>query len=51
MIRLPRWKVFVVIAALVFGVVFTVPNFLPSSVLATMPGWLPHNRINLGLDL
>ena len=51
MIRLPRWKVFVVIAALVFGVVFTLPNLLPASVLASMPGWLPHNRINLGLDL
>lgn len=51
MIRLPRWKVIVCIAALVFGVLFTLPNVLPSKVLAGMPGWLPHNKINLGLDL
>jgi len=51
MIRLPRWKVIAVLAALVFGVLFALPNVLPNSVLAQMPGWLPHNRINLGLDL
>ena len=51
MIRLPRWKVIVVIAALVFGVLFTLPNLLPSQTLSSLPGWLPHNRINLGLDL
>ena len=51
MIRLPRWKVILVLAALVFGVLFTLPNVLPASTLATLPGWLPHNKINLGLDL
>lgn len=51
MIRLPRWKVILVIAALVFGVLFTLPNVLPNQTLAQLPGWLPHNRINLGLDL
>jgi preprotein translocase subunit SecD len=51
MIRLPRWKVILVIAALVFGVLFAMPNVLPNSTLAALPGWLPHNRINLGLDL
>jgi preprotein translocase subunit SecD len=51
MIRLPRWKVILCIAALVFGVLFTLPNVLPSKVLAGMPSWMPHNRINLGLDL
>ena len=48
MIRLPKWKVFIVIAALVFGVVFALPNILPAGAL---PGWMPHNKINLGLDL
>ena len=51
MIRLPRWKVIVVIAALAFGVLFTLPNVLPTQTLAALPAWMPHNRINLGLDL
>ena len=51
MIRLPRWKVIAVIVALVYGVAFTLPNVLPNPVLAQLPAWLPHNRINLGLDL
>ncbi len=51
MIRLPRWKVIAVLVALVFGVLFTLPNVLPASTLASLPGWLPHSRINLGLDL
>jgi preprotein translocase subunit SecD len=51
MIRLARWKVIVCIAALVFGVVFTLPNVLPSQTLASLPAWIPHQKINLGLDL
>ena len=51
MIRLPRWKVITVLAALVFGVLFTLPNVLPNQVLASLPAWMPHNKINLGLDL
>src|SRR5665213_872887 len=51
MIRLPKWKVIVCLAALVFGVLFTLPNLLPPKALAALPAWLPHNRINLGLDL
>ena len=51
MIRLPRWKVIAVIVALVYGVAFTLPNVLPNPVLAQLPAWLPHSRINLGLDL
>lgn len=51
MIRLPRWKVIVCLAALLFGLLFAAPNVLPASVLASLPSWLPHNKINLGLDL
>lgn len=51
MMRLPRWKVIVCLAALVFGVLFTLPNVLPDNVLASLPSWAPHNRLNLGLDL
>jgi preprotein translocase subunit SecD len=51
MLELPRWRVILCLAAAIFGLAFTVPNVLPDSVLARMPDWLPHQKLNLGLDL
>lgn len=51
MMRLPRWKVILCIVALVYGVVFSLPNVLPDSVLKQVPSWVPLQRLNLGLDL
>src|SRR5512146_3425004 len=51
MLNLSRWKVTLVIAALVFGILFTLPNLLPTNLRAQMPGWLPSKTLNLGLDL
>ncbi|HZC15536.1 MAG TPA: protein translocase subunit SecD, partial [Caulobacteraceae bacterium] len=51
MLELPRWRVILCLAAAVFGLLFTLPNALPDNVLARMPGWLPHQKLNLGLDL
>jgi len=51
MIRLARWKVILCILAVVFGVVFTLPNLLPDQTLSAFPAWVPHKRLNLGLDL
>ncbi len=48
MLVLSRWKIVLVLASLVFGLVFTLPNLVPSGVL---PSWLPNQRLNLGLDL
>ena len=39
------------LAALVFGVLFTMPNVLPAAMMAQVPAWLPHQKLNLGLDL
>ncbi|MGC1300883.1 MAG: protein translocase subunit SecD [Caulobacteraceae bacterium] len=50
MIQLRTWKVVLVLLAAVFGVVFTLPNALPTSVTAHMPAALSQ-RLNLGLDL
>jgi len=36
---------------MVFGIVFTLPNLLPGKVVDNLPGWVPHQRLNLGLDL
>ena len=51
MLQLRPWKVAIVVFALLFGVVFTLPNLLPRSVTDSLPGWVPAARLNLGLDL
>ena len=51
MLELPRWRTILCLAAAIFGLVFTLPNVLPDSVLASLPSWLPHQKLNLGLDL
>jgi preprotein translocase subunit SecD len=51
MLRLSRWKVILVVLAVLFGVVFTLPNVLPQKTLDSLPGWVPNKKLNLGLDL
>ena len=51
MLRLTRWKVILVVLAVLFGVVFTLPNVLPQKTLDSLPGWVPKKKLNLGLDL
>jgi preprotein translocase subunit SecD len=51
MMTLSRWKIFAVVASAIFGLLFTLPNLVPANVLAAMPSWLPHQKLNLGLDL
>src|SRR6185312_5737755 len=51
MLRLSRWKVALVVLAVLFGVVFTLPNALPQKTLDVLPGWFPKQKLNLGLDL
>ena len=51
MLTLSRWKVILVTLAVLFGVVFTLPNVLPQKTLDSLPGWVPKQKLNLGLDL
>ncbi|MDP1736366.1 MAG: protein translocase subunit SecD [Caulobacter sp.] len=51
MMTLSRWKFITVAAAIIFGLLFALPNVLPASVRASMPGFLPNKTLNLGLDL
>jgi preprotein translocase subunit SecD len=51
MLGFPQWKVWTILATLVLGVLFAVPNFLPATTLAALPSILPHGTLNLGLDL
>ncbi len=48
MLALTRWKLALVAISLAFGLIFTLPNLVPSG---TLPSWLPNQTLNLGLDL
>ena len=50
MIQLRRWKIIVVLAAVLFGLLFTLPNVLPASMTRSLPAWA-NQKLNLGLDL
>jgi preprotein translocase subunit SecD/SecD/SecF fusion protein len=51
MIQLSRWKVTLVALSLIFGVLLAFPNLLSPAQRAALPGWVPSNALNLGLDL
>ena len=51
MIHLSRWKVILLAATLAFGLLFGYANLLSPAQRDALPGWLPKNTLNLGLDL
>lgn len=51
MMNLSRWKVAAVVLSVIFGVLFTLPNLLPQSARDSLPGFMPKQTLNLGLDL
>ncbi len=51
MLYFPRWLVTVIIAACALAVLLALPNAFPERTLSGLPKWLPHNQLNLGLDL
>ena len=51
MLQLSRWKIVLVLGSVIFGILFSLPNVLTDAQLAQLPGFLPHQRLNLGLDL
>lgn len=51
MLHVPRWRVIAVYAAIVWSILFSLPNVLPASVKAGWPTFLPSKGVNLGLDL
>jgi preprotein translocase subunit SecD len=51
MLRFPSWKVAVVLGICLLGLVYSLPNLFPRAQMEQMPDWLPHEQINLGLDL
>jgi preprotein translocase subunit SecD len=51
MLTLSRWKIILVVLSVIFGVLFTLPNLIPADARARLPGFLPKQTLNLGLDL
>lgn len=51
MLQIPRWRAILVILVTALGFLFTLPNLLPEGVRSALPPFLPHQAINLGLDL
>ncbi|MEE9346678.1 MAG: protein translocase subunit SecD [Robiginitomaculum sp.] len=51
MLYFSRWKIFMIIGALVIGLLFAMPNVMTQDARDNMPGFLPSETINLGLDL
>ena len=51
MLHFPPWKVVLIVAICVAGLIFSLPNLVSRERLVGLPDWLPHEQINLGLDL
>ncbi|MGF1609257.1 MAG: hypothetical protein ACFCUQ_07670 [Kiloniellales bacterium] len=51
MVHIPKWQIGVVLAVLLAGLLFAAPNLVQRETAESLPGWLPQDQINLGLDL
>lgn len=51
MLYFSRWKTISIWAVVLLGVLFSLPNIFPQSLLSAMPNWLPKKQMTLGLDL
>lgn len=51
MLYFAKWKITVIVGACLIGLIFVAPNFIPARTASSIPSWLPHQQISLGLDL
>lgn len=51
MVYFSKTKIIMVLLVCLFGLAFSAPNFFKENTLASLPDWLPHKHVNLGLDL
>ncbi|WP_119422861.1 protein translocase subunit SecD [Desertibaculum subflavum] len=51
MLYFAPWKIVVILVTCLLGILFAVPNLFTREQLATLPGWMPAQQVNLGLDL
>ncbi|NBN62215.1 protein translocase subunit SecD [Pannonibacter tanglangensis] len=51
MLYFARWKIALIFAVVIGGIVSILPNFMSAETLRNWPDWLPKSQIVLGLDL
>ncbi|MBL8658863.1 MAG: protein translocase subunit SecD [Rhodospirillales bacterium] len=51
MSNFPAWKIVLIVAVTVLGMLAAAPNLLSREQAEALPDWLPHRQISLGLDL
>lgn len=55
MLNVPKWKIIVSLLVTVLGLLYAAPNLLSEQtrlrLADSLPAWMPHKAINLGLDL
>jgi len=51
MLYFSRWKAIAILLAVALGIVYASPNLIGENVRRSLPDWLPHNAMTLGLDL
>ncbi|MCP4384858.1 MAG: protein translocase subunit SecD [Hyphomicrobiales bacterium] len=51
MLVIARWKVILILLVIGAGILLVIPNFFSREDVESWPGWVPNNRIVLGLDL
>src|SRR5882724_5655703 len=51
MLHFQTWKIVLIVAICALGVIFSAPNLFSLETLGKLPGLVPKQQINLGLDL
>ncbi len=51
MLNFSTWKILVIVFICAFGAAMAAPNLLPRETAESLPDWIPHKQISLGLDL
>lgn len=51
MLNFPRWKVLMILSVVLIGILTSLPNFLSEDQRKGLPGFMPGQTLNLGLDL
>jgi preprotein translocase subunit SecD len=51
MLDFPKWKLWLVWVTIAVFTLCAIPSFVPQSMRASWPSWVPQPTVNLGLDL
>ncbi len=51
MVYFSKWNIALVVGICLFGLIYTLPNFIFDEEPEGLSAWIPHQKVNLGLDL